>query len=347
MHLQAVLRHIRLPETGFLSASMSTLILYRPFRNSCSLNILEVEAQPNASYDLKLASGFTRPVPYVALSYCWGGEQTQKTTTANLEGQQHGISYNTLPRTFQDAIKVTANLGYRHVWIDCLCIVLDDDADKRVEISQMPLVYSQAIVTIAAGNASAATNGFLSPRGESVNGEAFDLAFQADGGRTGTVTAVWKLTSQYGHEPLHTRGWTLQERFLSTRILECASRQLRFICPLAGGPDYVDDWTLYPERNPSDEAIIQSTLGNHPAVRSSWGDLVTEYTQRSLGVPSDRPIAISGIASKLGFLLPLLYNAYIAGLWAPQFPGNLLWNVDLSGRGKYRRPDDARCPSWS
>ncbi|KAH7085276.1 heterokaryon incompatibility protein-domain-containing protein [Paraphoma chrysanthemicola] len=292
----------------------------------------------NAPYDVRLASEFTHPVPYVALSYCWGGEQTQKTTKANLKEQQQGIAYDTLPRTLQDAIKVTANLGYKYIWIDCLCIIQDDDADKSFEISQMPLIYSQAIVTIAAGSASAAEQGFLLPRRESIDGEAFDLAFQTDDGRTGTVTAVWKFTSQYGHEPLHTRGWTLQERLLSTRVLEYASRQLRFICPLAKGHDYVDGWTLDPERNPGDKAIEQI---------ASWYDLVAGYTQRSLGVPSDRPIAISGIASKLESLDSNQYNTYIAGLWASQFPGNLLWSVVPSGCGDDRRPDDARHPSWS
>jgi hypothetical protein len=80
--------------------------------------------------------------------------------------------------------------------------VQDDDEDKYFEIIQMPLIYSQTIVTIAAGNASAAAIGFLSPRREFVDGEAFDLTFQTDNGRTGTVTTVWKLTLHYGHEPL-------------------------------------------------------------------------------------------------------------------------------------------------
>jgi hypothetical protein len=304
--------------------------------------LVELEAQSNTSYSLRLASGFKRPVPYVALSYCWGGEQTQKTTKANLEGQQQSIGYDTLPKTLQDAIKVTANLGYKYVWIDCLCIVQDDDLDKQLEISQMPLIYSEAIVTIAASNASSAANGFLSPRRESTDGEAFDLAFRTDDGCTGTVTAVWKLTTKYGHEPLRTRGWTLQERWLSTRVLEYASRQLRFICPLAEGPDYVDGWTLYPEKNPSDEGVTETAHSF-----DSWSDLVTGYTRRNLGIPSDRPVAISGIASKLELLVPTVYNTYIAGLWASKLPGNLLWYSSYSDHGNYRRPDDIRVPSWS
>ncbi len=301
---------------------------------------MELKAQFNSPYKLRLASEFTRPVPYVALSYCWGREQRQKTTKTNLEEQQQNIAYDILPKTLQDAIKVTANLGYKYVWIDSLCIIQDDEADKSFEISQMPLIYSQAIVTIAAGNASAAEHGFLLPRRESIDGEAFNLTLKPDDGRKGTVTAVCNLTSQYGREPLHTRGWTLQERILSTRVLEYTSRQVRFTCPFAEGHDHVDGWTLYPEINPSDEAVSQITL-------SCWSTLVTEYTQRSLSVPSDRPIAISGIANKLESLLPNRYNTYIAGLWASEFPGNLLWDVDYSRQADYSRPDNARYPSWS
>jgi hypothetical protein len=115
MHLQVVLGRIRLPEVGIsecINEHQHPVPITPHFMPS---RLLEPEAQPNASYELRLASEFTRPVPYVVLSYCWGGEQTQKTTKANLEGQRQGIAYDTLPRTLQDAIKVTANLGYKYV----------------------------------------------------------------------------------------------------------------------------------------------------------------------------------------------------------------------------------------
>lgn len=50
--------------------------------------------------------------------------------------------------------------------------------------------------------------------------------------REGTVYAceVRDPFSNNNTEPINTRGWTFQERFLSTRALEYASRQVRWTC---------------------------------------------------------------------------------------------------------------------
>jgi hypothetical protein len=60
---------------------------------------------------------------YVALSYCWGGEQEQKTTTSNVEEREStGIEINTIPKTFKDAAIVTRQLGLSYLLIDSLCM---------------------------------------------------------------------------------------------------------------------------------------------------------------------------------------------------------------------------------
>lgn len=58
---------------------------------------------------------------------------------------------------------VTSKLGLWFIWIDALCIIQDSDADKDKEIHQTSDIYSQALVTIAAGNSRASTLGFLKP----------------------------------------------------------------------------------------------------------------------------------------------------------------------------------------
>lgn len=61
---------------------------------------------------------------YVALSYCWGGEQEQKTTTSNVkEREPTGIVISILPKALQDAVMVTRQLRLSTLWIDSLCIV--------------------------------------------------------------------------------------------------------------------------------------------------------------------------------------------------------------------------------
>ena len=48
-----------------------------------------------------------------------------------------------------------------HLWVDALCIIQDDDRDKAVEIAKMPLIYSQAAVTIVASRSANVHDGFL------------------------------------------------------------------------------------------------------------------------------------------------------------------------------------------
>lgn len=63
---------------------------------------------------------------YAALSHCWGSSQLLTTTRATTWTRQNGIDWQSLPKTFQDAIQICHILGIRYIWIDSLCIVQDD-----------------------------------------------------------------------------------------------------------------------------------------------------------------------------------------------------------------------------
>lgn len=78
---------------------------------------------------------------WVALSYCWGGDQSIQTKKANLAQHYRGLAVDSLPRTLRDAIFITQQLGQSYLWIDCLCIYQDDDGDKGKEIRKMPDIY--------------------------------------------------------------------------------------------------------------------------------------------------------------------------------------------------------------
>lgn len=79
-----------------------------------------------------------RSYRYTALSHCWGSpdeaKKMPKTTRANLLHQQvEGLPVTDLTRTFQDAIKLTVDLGFEYTWIDSLCIIQGDAADWAIE----------------------------------------------------------------------------------------------------------------------------------------------------------------------------------------------------------------------
>ncbi|KAJ2986969.1 hypothetical protein NUW58_g4771 [Xylaria curta] len=171
--------------------------------------------------------------PFAALSYCWGGDQPYKTTRVRMQAGDVPLEWCRLPRSLQDAVKITAALGLQCLWADSLCIIQDDDEDKALQIADMARIYSQATVTIIASRASRAVDGFL---GEidlaSQTKLAVRLRFRCpDDHRTvGSAYLTHIEGSRDRSEPIDSRAWTLQERYLSNRVLEFGSRQTRWTC---------------------------------------------------------------------------------------------------------------------
>lgn len=65
---------------------------------------------------------------------------------------------------------------------------------------------------------------------------------------------------------------------------------------------------------------------------------------RKLTISTDRPLAISGVASKCG---SLINDAYIAGHWMSFLPGSLLWQVSEFHGSFNPRAASYQGPSWS
>lgn len=104
--------------------------------------------------------------PYLALSYCWGGAQKYTTTKQRITSGDSHLDWSQIPHTIQDALIVTASLGYKYVWVDSLCIVQDDDIYKKAkQIGMMSNIYTNATVTILASKAKSSDEGFLTKHG--------------------------------------------------------------------------------------------------------------------------------------------------------------------------------------
>lgn len=158
-------------------------------------------------------------IDYVALSYCWGGDQVHKMTSHRLKETSCVITFIELPKTIQDAVTVTNSLGYSYLWVDSLCIIQDDETDKTTEIAKMPLIYSNAIVTIAAAAAHSTSVGFLGQR--QISAPVIEgIQIEDEQGKIHTGGIVELDGSDPEILPLETRAWALQEAFLSARVLE-------------------------------------------------------------------------------------------------------------------------------
>lgn len=87
---------------------------------------------------------------YVTLSYCWEGALVMRLTTATIQIFTEGVSTESPPQTFQDAVVITRRLGYRYLWIGALCNAPDCTENWARESSTMDRFYSNAVLTIAA-----------------------------------------------------------------------------------------------------------------------------------------------------------------------------------------------------
>lgn len=296
---------------------------------------------------------------YVALSHCWGGVVSQMLMTDTLETFKDVIPLSSLPANFQDAISITRHLGIQYLWIDTLCIIQDSKDDWEAESKKMGSIYRNALVTISAATACRSTDGILrcSPGSKTSRG-AIPLKISTDNKSHDTVQVSLKdeeeesLGSLFSTSPLNKRGWTLQERVLSPRVLYYGKRQIYWQCRQGfRSADEVPDGALMPEQVSYPE--ISNLLHFHSLNQPSTGKLdlyllldeyyklVHEYSSRKLSFDSDKLPAFSGLAS---LLHPVLGGDYLAGIWSEDFRQGLFWYDEL---GECRHTLSDQAPSWS
>ena len=279
---------------------------------------------------------------YVALSHCWGSvDDTFSTTRDNIaERTSIGIEFPQLPNNFQHAILFTERLGYRYLWIDGLCIMQDDEEDWTFEATQMAQYYCNAILTLAIADAPTCHVGFLhfrhhytSPPISGKGQEYYCLREVLRGDFDFNMTA-----------PINKRAWTLQERLISPRIIHFTRDQLLWRCREGDWAEgYVynsyrrhEEFTLgcqkaaYFIHREEEDAYWRSRSSdpdyepyfNSDFAAEIWYHCVSEYTTRFLSRPSDKLIAISGLAEK--YANPKL-GRYLAGIWEQDLFRGLVW----------------------
>ena len=155
-------------------------------------------------------------------------------TAATLRSFQIGLTFGELPQNFQDAIRITRELGIRYLWIDSLCIIQDSKSDWEQESKKMGSVYKNSCVALYALVASDSRVGILNhDRSPPPNPPPAILRISDDPAQSGVVTLITEHSNKYeslsglldnssfpeSTGVLATRGWTLQEMALSPRQL--------------------------------------------------------------------------------------------------------------------------------
>jgi hypothetical protein len=109
-----------------------------------------------------------RDVPYVALSYLWGQGTFLTALTSNVErlalpgALQLPEFWDRIPTVIRDAMQVVRELGLRYLWVDSLCMVVDDRSKTGSlvdSIVKMEHIYAAAFLTICAATGTDANAG--------------------------------------------------------------------------------------------------------------------------------------------------------------------------------------------
>jgi hypothetical protein len=279
---------------------------------------------------------------YVALSYCWGGDQLVKTTRANIPSKRRGIALEGLPRTLQDALQVCMQLKIRYLWIDALCIIQDDENDVAREVSQMGLIYNRAALVIAASRAESAYDGFLADI-EVHPQEAIMLPAQFSTTCKGEIGILEIPGESSGQEPLNQRGWTYQEISLASRALIYTDGGIIWQCNAIFDRLAFDGIQM--GSHPSQDLVVVTKECKPGTLqRVEWDQLVRIYALRSLTNPDDRLEALAGIAAMVA---PLWDSKYYAGLWEHDMESQLGWRLDNGAFLHDWNWRGLQAPSWS
>jgi hypothetical protein len=174
---------------------------------------------------------------WAALSYKWGTTAFMRLLGENLPHFEYGISMTSMPRTFQDAIRLTRRLGLRYLWIDALCIIQDSEEDWREQSSQMPNIYASAYITIASAANGSPLEGLFGRRDyDYAHSPPVKLHLGSDGVLEFTMRRPLHSLAGYNEKQpwtidhLFDRGWCLQEKILSRRLLTFHPTEVSFAC---------------------------------------------------------------------------------------------------------------------
>ena len=161
---------------------------------------------------------------YVTLSYVWGKPDVcHLDQQAGVESLEPGFLSSNLPRTIEDAIKVTLMLGYDYLWVDRYCLEKSSE-DFHRQLKQMDKIYAGSVLTIIAAAGSDGTYGLPGvSRRRKVNQPVHI------GHRTLDSTPIF-CSDTLESTTWSTRGWTYQEGLLPTRRLVFTDTQLYFEC---------------------------------------------------------------------------------------------------------------------
>ncbi|KAI8625358.1 heterokaryon incompatibility protein-domain-containing protein [Xylariaceae sp. FL1651] len=266
---------------------------------------------------------------YAALSYVWGSLP---------EAPMKAYS-----RVVNDAIEATRSLGLQYLWVDKHCIDQHNNTHKQNQISQMDAIYMNSEVTLIDAEGDNSTHGLagvgrsrIHQRQETVDGVTLLQGFPL-------------IAVRVRESPWATRGWTLQEGYLSPRRVMFTNHGASYLC----NTSHCAEWEAQPllagdwKSTKVFEGLIPQAgykTANLRVSPFSAISLMKEYSRRQLSFVSDMTNACLG-------MLNFLQTSQLYAPWGIIVQKSLSpkggWDIGLAWYHEHpvkRNPDN---PSWS
>jgi hypothetical protein len=274
-------------------------------------------------------------IQYATLSHRWGFLDLPNLKKNTVESFRAQIPISALSRTFQDAITVCEALNIKYLWIDSLCIIQDCKKDWEHESALMAQVYGSGVLNVAATSSLDGNGGCFHDRPDPwmsrvlVKTAKEDLVYNC---------YHWNWC-ELKDNALSSRGWLVQERYLSKRTLHFTETQVFWEC----------------DEQPACEAFFDGVPANIGASdpykfarkrqtldRNRWRDIIDKYVKTDLTYGRDRLVAIAGLAQEVQ---SSTNEEYIAGFWRDEIEDMkcLVWY----SWGKAVKNLESANPSWS
>ena len=294
---------------------------------------------------------------YVTLSHRWGSRPTVLLESTTRYEFKVKIPVAQLSLTFQDALAAVLRMGFSLIWIDSLCILQDSQEDWAKECQLMADIYERATLNIAATAFSSSDQGLFvtkrsrNPRPLTVEVAISELADHMVGTYDLIHEGAWK--ARVDDAPLNRRGWVMQERFFSPRILHFGKDQLLWECQemqIGESISFVNNSLILSNRTQGSRSYrdLLTLDTSRPAerclARDAWYDLIEQYTRSQLTYESDRFPAIAGITARFRTILD---DRCITGIWEKTLPEDLLWHRLIRKEYDSGEMSHSQLPTWS